>query len=326
MNTRLLSPILILLFVCAERPAYAKGTGYVFVSSEKDHVVTVFRSGSMDEVKKIPTGQRPRSLRFSPDYTKLYVACGDDDSIDVIDVEKLEVVKSIPVGDDPDRFDISPDGRFIYASNEDEGLLTIYDIVNDKLVAEIPVGEEPEGVLASPDNKRIYVASEVANMVHVIDAQSHELTANIVVGTRPRRFALTPNDQELWVTNEVGGTVTIIDTQSNRVIGEVRFEPKGFRPEEVTPVGIVITRDGQRAYVTLGHANHVATVDVASRQVQDYVLVGRRAWGAALSDDENTLYVVNGKSDDLSVIDTRRKKVIRSVPAGRVPHDVVVDN
>ena len=40
-----------------------------------------------------------------------------------------------------------------------------------------------------------------------------------------------------------------------------------------------MTRDGKTAYVTLGHATHVAVVDVATRKVLSYILVGKRSWG-----------------------------------------------
>ncbi|UCC57471.1 MAG: hypothetical protein JSU75_05485, partial [Gammaproteobacteria bacterium] len=49
-------------------------------------------------------------------------------------------------------------------------------------------------------------------------------------------------------------------------------------------------------------------------------------WGVTLSRDEKTMYVTNGKSDDLSIIDTGSLKVKRSVPVGRVPYTVVVDD
>ena len=91
-------------------------------------------------------------------------------------------------------------------------------------------------------------------------------------------------------------------------------------------MGLVITRDGKTAYVTLGRANHVAVVDVAKRAVEDYILVGRRAWGATLSRDESRLYVTNGLSDDLSIVDTAKRRVLKSVPVGRVPYGVVVDD
>ncbi|MGH8809325.1 MAG: cytochrome D1 domain-containing protein, partial [Noviherbaspirillum sp.] len=106
----------------------------------------------------------------------------------------------------------------------------------------------------------------------------------------------------------------------------LKFEPKGFRADDVTPVGMVMSRDGKTAYVALGKANHVAVVDVASRSVKKLVLVGKRAWGLALSRDDRTLYVANGLSDDVSIVDTAKGTAIKSVKAGRVPHSVVIDD
>ena len=72
--------------------------------------------------------------------------------------------------------------------------------------------------------------------------------------------------------------------------------------------------------------NHVAVVDVASRKVLDYILVGKRPWGLALSRDEKTLYVANGLSDDLSIIDTKSRKVMKSVSVGMVPYGILIDD
>ena len=189
----------------------------------------------------------------------------------------------------------------------------------------IEVGEEPEGVLVHPNGKFVYVTSEEANLVHVVDVDSTELVANITVGTRPRRFAISTDRNELWVTNEIGGTVSVIDTESNSVTDTIEFTPKGFRKGEVTPVGILFDSTAQIAYVALGRANHVAIVDIETREVQDYVLVGKRAWGLAMDKAEERLFVANGLSDDMSVIDTKSRKVIKSVPIARVPHSILVD-
>ena len=59
-----------------------------------------------------------------------------------------------------------------------------------------------------------------------------------------------------------------------------------MRKTDVTPVGLVMTKDGKTAYVTLGHAAHVAVVDVPTRKVTSYILVGKRSWGITLSRDE----------------------------------------
>jgi YVTN family beta-propeller protein len=65
---------------------------------------------------------------------------------------------------------------------------------------------------------------------------------------------------------------------------------------------------------------------VPTRQVEGYILVGKRAWGVTLSRDEKTLYVANGLGDDVTVIDTSTRKAKISVPVGRIPYGVLVDD
>ena len=48
------------------------------------------------------------------------------------------------------------------------------------------------------------------------------------------------------------------------------------------------------------------------------------AWNVALDKDEKRLFVVNGLSDDLTVVDVPGAKPIKTVPVGRVPYGVVV--
>jgi len=347
--------------------SFARDTGYLFVSSEKDNSVMVLDGTSYELVKTIATSARPRHLRFNPERTLLYVACGRGNAIELIDIETLELVDRIAGIDDPEVFDFSPDGSVMYISLEDAAALGILNLETyfagregkpELTVAEpdegdsweayagddaedeqqagededlpgltvVEVGPEPEGVMVSPDGATVYVASEVANIVHVVDTATHEINANVVVGNRPRRFVLTPDRTELWVSNELSGSVTIVDTMTNNVVHEIVFEPKGFRPEEVTPVGLTMTTDGSTLYVGLGRANHIAVVDVADREVKEYVLVGSRAWNTTLNRDESLLYVVNGLSDDVSVIDTDSLKVMKSIPVGRVPYAVLIDD
>jgi YVTN family beta-propeller protein len=106
----------------------------------------------------------------------------------------------------------------------------------------------------------------------------------------------------------------------------IRFESKGFRPDDVTPVGMLMSSDGKTAFVALGRANHVAMVDVPTKSVKNMVLVGKRAWGLALTRDNSLLYVANGLSDDVSVVDVAKARAVKSVKAGRVPHSVVIDD
>jgi len=318
--------VFILLLMLSEG-AEAKGTGYVFVSHEKtNNVAVIDPKQDYKIIKWIPTSHRPRDMKFRDNRRLLYVACGDDDVIDVIDVAILSVVDHIPTGSSPEMFEFSSDEKTLYVSNEEGSSVQEISIADKIIVREFATGAEPEGIAVSTDGKTIYVTSEVTDMVHVIDASAGVVTDNIVVGTRPRRFLMLPGNKELWVSNELSGQVSVIDRLTNRVSAVLEFLPSGFRPVDVTPVGMTMTRDGKSAIVALGRANRVAFVDPTSKKVQAYVLVGSRAWGVALSPDEMTLYVANGLSDDLSIVDTTRRKAVRTVSVGRVPHSVLVDD
>jgi len=56
------------------------------------------------------------------------------------------------------------------------------------------------------------------------------------------------------------------------------------------------------------------------------VLVGKRAWNVTLNRDGSRLFVANGLSDDVTVIDVAQAKAIKTIPVGRVPYMVVVDD
>lgn len=305
-------------------PLLAQAQGTAWISSEKDHSLTLVDMKTLAVSGSVATCKRPRHLQMAPGTSLLYVACGDSSQADVIDVTTRKSVRRLPLGDEPEAFDFSADGKAIYVSLEDEGALGFVDAASGKLTRSTPVGKEPEGVKTSPDGKLVYVTSEVANLVHAVDAASGAVLKNIAVGKRPRRFAITPDGKELWVTNELSASVSIISTAELKVVHTIRFELKGLRADDITPVGITMGRDGKRAYVALGRANRLAFVDVASRRVGETVLVGKRAWHVALSRDEAQAWVTNGLSDDITVVDVAAAKAIKSVPVGRVPYMAVL--
>ncbi|MDZ7855163.1 PQQ-dependent catabolism-associated beta-propeller protein [Sphaerotilus sp.] len=295
-----------------------------YVSSEKDHKLTIVDLKTQAVTGTVATCKRPRHMVITPDGKQLMVACGDSGQADVIDLATRKSVKKIGLGDDPEIFDLTPDGKTLYVSNEEDGALGVVDLATGKRTGEIKVGEEPEGVLVSRDGKTVYVTSEVASLVHVIDTATGKVTKNIKAGKRPRRFAMTPDGSQLWVTNELGASVTVISTADHSVLDTIKFEVKGARAADITPVGITMSADGKRAFVGLGKANHVAFVDVASRKTTDLVLSGKRAWGLALNKAQDRLYVANGLSDDMTIIDVPGAKALKSVAVGRVPHSIVV--
>src|SRR5262249_49743767 len=162
----------------------------------------------------------------------------------------------IPTGPSPETFAIDEQRRRIYVANEEGSTLSIIDMDQAITVHEVPTGAEPEGVFIAEDGKTPYVTSEDGDIVHLVAAEGRHVLQDVVVGTGPRRFAATPDRKDLWVTTELSGEVYIIDRNKFEVSGKIEFLPPGMRKTDVTPVGLVMTKDGSIAYVTLGHAAH----------------------------------------------------------------------
>lgn len=295
----------------------------VFVSSEKDHAIYRF-SLEGEPQGSIPVCKRPRDMAFNPARTTIYVVCGDSNAIGIVDLASGRMTDTVPVGESPEMFGLSPDGRIAYVSIEDDNALGAYDLTTKKKLFDLKTGGEPEGVLITPDGKQAYVTSEVANVVHLFDLEGKKRIKDIKVGKRPRRFVLSSDGGSLWVSNELDGTVSRINRKTQTEAQRVKFEVKGMRAADITPVGMALSPDGKRLWVGLGRANHVAEVDTATGEVRNLVLVGKRAWGLAFSPDGKTLFVANGLSDDLTLVDAGSAKAIKTVPAGRVPHTVLI--
>lgn len=296
----------------------------LFVTNEKSNTISVVDGGKLQVIATIKVGRRPRGITFNQDMTRIFVCVGDDNRIDVVDVATQTVVDRLPSGPDPELFVLEPEGRLLYVANEDDNMVSVIDTHAKTIVGEIQVGVEPEGMGISPDGKILVNTSETTNMAHFIDTASHRIVDNVLVDARPRVARFTGDGRFVWISSEIGGTVSVIDVATRKVVHKIGFAVQGVPREAIQPVGIEMTRDGQRAFVALGPANRVAEIDARTYEVKRYHLVGQRVWNLALSPDEKRLYSTNGVSNDVSVLDMDRGRVVKSIGVGGAPWGVVV--
>jgi len=290
----------------------------IYVTNEKGNTVSVIDGQSLEVIKTVEVGQRPRGLVMSRDNKTLYICASDSDEIEAIDLDNY-TVSSVASTPDPERIDISPDGKQLFVSNENDNLVSIIDIGAHDVADTVPVGVEPEGMGISPDGKLVVNTSETTNMAHVIDLAAHQVVANILVDPRPRVAVWTKDGAQFWVSSEIGGTVSVIDAVSRTVIKKISFAVQGLTAEQIQPEGIAITPDRKLAFVALGPANRVAVVDAQTYEVKDYILVGQRVWGITLNPSATRLYTANGLSNDVTVIDVSTLEAIKSIPVGEEP-------
>ena len=252
---------------CSQKPA--EPAGYrVYVSNETSGDMTVIDSSNMEVVENVHLGTRPRGIHVSPDGKLLYVALSGSpiggpnvdestlpppdktkDGIGIFDIAQNKVVKVIEGGSDPENFAVSKDGKWIYVSNEDDDGISFIDLSTGKLVPPtIKTGEEPEGVSLTPDGKTIYSTNEADGTVSVTDAIERKLIKTFKVGRRPRNVVFMPDMQHAYVNAENDGNIGIIDLNKNEMAGTVELGTPG----QVKPMGMVLSKDGSKLYVTTG--------------------------------------------------------------------------
>ena len=293
----------------------------VIVSNERSgDLIFIDHDGNTTEVIRLCS--RPRGMAQSTRQKLLFIACSDDNKIVVFDPATRQIKKEFTGIKGAMSIAIHESSKRILTSNEGISQATVLDSDSGKVLATLATGHEPDGVVFTDDGSLIFVASENAGLVHVFDGKTYEPVTRILTQLRPRRMALREN--ELWVSSEMGSRVEIFETAGFEKIDEIIFAPRGFRSEQLTPVDILFDEPGNTAFVALGSANHVVIIDAVSREIKKYILVGRRPWGLALSPGGERLFVLNGLSDDMTMIDIAKQRPIRTTRTGLVPHSVEV--
>lgn len=111
-------------------------------------------------------------------------------------------------------------------------------------------------------------------------------------------------------------TISVIETTTDTVVDTITVG--------TGPLGIAITPNGQRVYVTNRVDDSVSVIDTATNKVIVTIPVGNQPSMVAVTPDGIRVYVGNSADNTISVIDTRSNTVIDliTLESGSIPIDV----
>ena len=159
---------------------HANEVEYILVTNEKSDSVSLNNLTTLELVKEIKVGKRPRGLGLAPNKSEIYVAVSGENKIKVIETDNFQITRTFYSGDDPESFAVHPSG-LIFISNEEIAQTSVIDPSSGKIIAKIEVGIEPEGVSISPDGNTVVVTSESSNMAHFISSSNYKITKNVII-------------------------------------------------------------------------------------------------------------------------------------------------
>ncbi len=286
---------------------YQFGTQQVAQNTAKGEVI------SSDQYLK-PYGSRTviddgkiMSSTVSPDGTHLAAAVTDGDAALVImDLATGQVkqriganaaddlrISSAAVGQEGPTY--SPDGKQLWlgqATGYTKFTVNADGTLADPVTVPIPtVGSQQALVGAavfSPDGSTVYAAVNGQNKVVALDAATGTVQQTWAVGTAPRGLALV--DGTLYVSNEGGRPARAGDTTMNSYGTQVPANPDTGASTSGT-VSVIDTADP---------AASVGTIPVGLHPTAVYAKHG-------------TVFVTNTADNTVSVIDTRKGKVVQTI-------------
>jgi len=308
----------------------------VYVTNEMSGDLSIIDPAANKVVSRIALGKRPRGIIPSPDGRLLYIALSGSpiagpgvdesklppadktaDGIAVLDVASGKVVRVLRGISDPEQIAVSPDGRTLYVASEDTGQVMLIDAAQGGVRAKLVVGGEPEGLAASPDGDLVYATSEEDSTIAVIDTKHRAVKTRIPVGKRPRTVAFLPSGTRALVPGENDATVSVIDVASSRVVRTMHIDA-----DNAKPMGVVITPQGDSAFVTTGRGGELVRINIANLTVSGAAVVGERPWGVALSPDSRFVFTANGPSNDVAMVDARTMGIVARFKVGERPWGV----
>jgi YVTN family beta-propeller protein len=115
-----------------------------------------------------PSGSHPNALLLTQDGARLFVSCGNDDSVDSFETDSgamserinMRMTPRAPAGATPSALALSPDQKSLYVVNSDNNDVAVVDVAipgRSRVEGFIPTTWYPTIVAASHDGKRLFI-------------------------------------------------------------------------------------------------------------------------------------------------------------------------
>lgn len=219
---------------------------------------------------------------------------------------------------------LSPDGKSLYVTDVADDRLLVFRLSGGRLTDEhaVRVGPQPVHMVASPDGRYIFVTNFSGASVSVVDTKTWSVARTIKTPGAPHSIVISPDGRYVYVACYLGAAVAIIDVARQALVGTISL------PSLARPYGLNISRDGHYLYTSDNFSGRLFTLDAFARRALTSTQVGLRPALIARSPDGRTLYVANGSSHDLSILDIASDpaapRVIATTRLEGYPHGVSV--
>lgn len=239
------------------------------------------------------THTRPHGLGWLPDGKVVVTAEGSAHLL-VVDPSGGTIEREIATHQEISHMvATTPDGRRAFVANIGSGSVTAIDLEAGRKLRDIETGEGAEGIAVTPDGRELWVGNRASDTLSVVDTETLEIRAELPCPGFPIRVAITRDGAKALVSAARSGEVVVFDVAERREVMRRQLDLStvptaaerlfGDRfGDSPVPVGLVVSPDGETAWIAATQADVVVTVRTADLEVVGLTRTGQEPDGMAL--------------------------------------------
>ncbi|MEX2498815.1 MAG: hypothetical protein WD397_08060, partial [Wenzhouxiangellaceae bacterium] len=256
----------------------------------------------------------------------LVLTIDDEDSISVIDPRfgfgGSRLLDRVPLDAPASDWVLDQDGNWLFVSMPEQNAVAAIETASWTIQTRFRVGANPRRLGIQPDGARLWIGHDGSAGenpgVTVIDARGFRTLQHIATGNGPHDFAFSDDSRHLFVVNRADNTVSLIST--------ARLEVTGTLDTGRTPTSVAWSEHDGTAWVA--HADGtLAVIDPERREIVTSLDLAAGSAAPALgrvvfAPGDRFAFVPIPGGEQVHVIDTARRTVIRSVKVGNKPVEI----
>lgn len=224
---------------------------------------------------------------------------------------------------------LSADGKTLYVADVAGNAIDAFSLSGSqgfdssaKATHTAPTGQFPVHMVNTPDGRTLFVTNFNESSISVINATTWKVIKKIQVPAKPHGIVLSPDGRSVYASCYGAHAVAVINVATETLAATVEL------PVASQPYGIGISADGRYVYASDNLTGRLLIINARTDTYVGSVQIRLHPALIARSPDGNLLYVANGGSRSVSVLDIgtdpAHPKVVGTVLVQGYPHGLAI--
>jgi len=224
---------------------------------------------------------------------------------------------SLPLGDLPLNIAVSRSQKWMAVTNNGQSVQSIQliDVKSEKLLDKIVIPKSWYGLKFSTDERFLYASGGNDNRIlqYSINNNRLVLTDSIILGKpwpekiSPAGIELDDAAKLLYVVTKEDNALYVINLKDKQIINKLELDKEAYT--------CLLSPDKRTLYISLWGGDKVLLFDTREKKLTGEIAVGDNPNELLLNKKGTLLYVANANDNSVSVIDTKKTKVLEVLNA-----------